>query len=445
MDPHDLPTQCGWPVNTTDPTTFDAADFAHSWMSLPDLPFETTTEPPDKTFAGFAGIQEQGDHCNGLDQPLAKRRKPKATTLRDIDWEPHKSRILELYSHQKLGLQTVQQIIWAEKGFHAELRQYETVIEKWKLGKYIKLREMASIVRKVQQRKLIDIDQGDLTFKVRGKRVETERIKRWMRAHGVPEDELYVPSPPAPTPSDVECQTTSERSTPVQSPASLASFFFDEDPQPSATSPWRLGIDSNDGDAEQPPMVDSRSYDYCMAGCALHERIQVIMNPHRKLDDGSAKTLTARGCIYQAILSVRMDDDGEVARLGDALNDTLCEVSNALFSFYQARYVLEPRLDQTLTELLCHGDVLKNLGDWLQKMQKAFRDIEQGFREGWDLQICFCDAVRRLRMVQWWSQEMEIKTLEKIESLRTVDQSRTIESLHAVDLPRTIEPMNWIA
>lgn len=99
---------------------FDAADFTIPWPNLPDFPLETTIERVDEVFAGFPGVQEQDLCCNAADQPVAKRRKPKAPTLRNSDWEPHKSRILELYIEQNLDLQSVQKILKEEKGFYAE-------------------------------------------------------------------------------------------------------------------------------------------------------------------------------------------------------------------------------------------------------------------------------------------------------------------------------------
>ena len=78
----------------------------------------------------------------------------------------------------------------------ARLRQYETILKKWKQGKYIKHREMEAIVRKTQQRNLVDVNRGALAFKVREKPIETERIQRWMRTRGIPDDELYAPNSP---------------------------------------------------------------------------------------------------------------------------------------------------------------------------------------------------------------------------------------------------------
>jgi hypothetical protein len=77
------------------------------------------------------------------------------------------------------------------------IRQYRIRIKKWKLDKKVKPDEMMAIVRRWQQRKLVETDRGTLGFKVRDRPVEAEKILRWMRTYNVPEDELYAPSPSA--------------------------------------------------------------------------------------------------------------------------------------------------------------------------------------------------------------------------------------------------------
>lgn len=51
--------------------------------------------------------------------PPPKRRKKKAPTLRAKDWEPYKSRILDLHDTQRLSLETVKNMIETEFGFTA--------------------------------------------------------------------------------------------------------------------------------------------------------------------------------------------------------------------------------------------------------------------------------------------------------------------------------------
>ncbi|RFN46232.1 tpr-like protein [Fusarium flagelliforme] len=112
--------------------------------------------------------------------PPPKRRKKKAPTLRAKDWEPYKARILELHDARKLPLAKVKEMIEEEFGFTAELRQYRTRISQWGKDKNIKPAEMAAIVRKRQQRKIVEIDKGEQSFSVRGRDVEPHKIDRWM-------------------------------------------------------------------------------------------------------------------------------------------------------------------------------------------------------------------------------------------------------------------------
>lgn len=143
--------------------------------------------------------------------PPPKTRKRKAPTLRESDWAPCKDRVLELYT---LGttLNEVRDTIEAEFGFHAEyafhqerthrtviltfirLRQYKSRIKQWKSDKNVKREEMKHIVRKRQERKLLQGDRPELTFQVRGIEVDPAKIERWMNRHDVPESMLYAPS-----------------------------------------------------------------------------------------------------------------------------------------------------------------------------------------------------------------------------------------------------------
>ncbi|EAT83723.2 hypothetical protein SNOG_08555 [Parastagonospora nodorum SN15] len=125
-------------------------------------------------------------------QPPPRPRK-KAPTLRDADWDPHQVLITELYTSGKT-LKDVIAIVKAETGFHAEDRQYKSRISKWNLDKNTKTKEMKSIVKKRQKRKIIEDDKAELMFSVRGNELDSTKIDRWMREHNVDEDELYSPS-----------------------------------------------------------------------------------------------------------------------------------------------------------------------------------------------------------------------------------------------------------
>jgi hypothetical protein len=56
---------------------------------------------------------------------------------------------------------------------------------------------MKAIVRKRQQRKLVEGDKRELVFTVRGSKVESQKIDRWIKRNDVPESFLYAPSPAA--------------------------------------------------------------------------------------------------------------------------------------------------------------------------------------------------------------------------------------------------------
>ncbi|KAG7427486.1 Nephrocystin-3 [Fusarium oxysporum f. sp. raphani] len=154
--------------------------------------------------------------------PPRKNRKKKAPTLRDEDWEPFKDRILELYETHKLPLEKVKTMIEEEFGFTAQPRQYQSRITKWGKDKNIKKVEMTAIVRKHQQREILETDKRKLCFTVRGREVEADKIDRWMDRNNVPRNDLYAPSPAAshsPALSEMNLAFSSGGITPVaQSP-----------------------------------------------------------------------------------------------------------------------------------------------------------------------------------------------------------------------------------
>jgi hypothetical protein len=56
---------------------------------------------------------------------------------------------------------------------------------------------MKAIVRKRQQRKVMETSKPNLTFSVRGIAVDPAKIDRWMQTHNVSESHVFVPSPAA--------------------------------------------------------------------------------------------------------------------------------------------------------------------------------------------------------------------------------------------------------
>lgn len=148
--------------------------------------------------------------------PPINPRKRKARTLTIEDWEPHKLQIIELYINQNRPLEDVMDIIQTMTGFTATYvcllavfgnrkkfsdrpskRQYQSRIKQWDLNKNVQPEEMEAIVRKRQRRKLIETHKNAFVAEVRNRPVETHKIVRWMRHHGISEDEEYAPSPAA--------------------------------------------------------------------------------------------------------------------------------------------------------------------------------------------------------------------------------------------------------
>ncbi|KAF1838133.1 hypothetical protein BDW02DRAFT_489931 [Decorospora gaudefroyi] len=148
-------------------------------------PIQDTTTAPSHPFAGLS-----------MDPPAIPRRK-KAPTLRESDWEPYKARIIELHITQKRPLPEVRLLIEKEYGFTAEIRQYRSRVSQWKLDKNIKPDEMKAIVRRRQQRTLLEPEKPGLKFRVRSQVVEPLKIERWMKRHDVRESMPYALSPAA--------------------------------------------------------------------------------------------------------------------------------------------------------------------------------------------------------------------------------------------------------
>jgi hypothetical protein len=70
-------------------------------------------------------------------------------------------------------------------------------ISQWGLDKNVKPNEMKAIVKKRQQRRLVETDKGELVFRVRGRVVGPEKVDGWMKRNGIPGSMLYCPSPAA--------------------------------------------------------------------------------------------------------------------------------------------------------------------------------------------------------------------------------------------------------
>ncbi|KAH8732423.1 hypothetical protein GQ44DRAFT_766561 [Phaeosphaeriaceae sp. PMI808] len=171
--------------------------------------------------------------------PSQPQKRKKAPILRPDVWEPHKTQIIELHITQGLSLEKVKAIMEGQHKFKAGIRQYRLRISQWGLDKNVKTREMKAIVRKRQQRKLVDVTKGELVFNIRGNEVGPQKIDRFMKRNNIPESQLFMASPGASTPSDVGCRTISECGSPFPNPQSSATSpaFWPESARPVAQSP----------------------------------------------------------------------------------------------------------------------------------------------------------------------------------------------------------------
>jgi len=62
------------------------------------------------------------------------------------------------------------------------------------LDKNVKPKEMKVIVRKRQQRMLLEKEKGELMFRLRGSVVEPHKIDRWMQRNGIAQNAAFSPS-----------------------------------------------------------------------------------------------------------------------------------------------------------------------------------------------------------------------------------------------------------
>jgi hypothetical protein len=73
------------------------------------------------------------------------------------------------------------------------LRQYKSRTTAWRLDKNIKPAEMKSIVKKMQKRKLVEVNKPELIFRMRGKGVVMTKVACWMKNHGLSDSMPYSP------------------------------------------------------------------------------------------------------------------------------------------------------------------------------------------------------------------------------------------------------------
>ncbi|KAF3044009.1 hypothetical protein E8E12_005978 [Didymella heteroderae] len=409
-----------WPSDANNFQLTDDSSLASLWTSLPNNTFSSTVETLDTISDGLVDVLEQAFALPGdVNEPAAKRRKPKAKTLRDKDWEPYKARIIELYSQLSMDLQSVQMIIKDEYGFKPELRQYEKVIEKWKLSKNIKTREIAAIVRKQQQRDLVDVNKGPLAFSVRGKPVEPERRQRWMRSRGVSKNELYAPDSAASTPSDVDCLTISEPSSPMQDSTDPPSGL------PQAT--YLLAVFETMDEINGTMTREYAVHDYCSTALLVCTYARITIRKRVGADVAKFALVAKRESIYQTWKSVFDADTSKISwdikRIAEGLHDALSAIEYVMGSIEQSRYALTARNGRDFEVLNLEAQHFRRLFELLYCTDTEFLDLEERFCT-LGMKLCFCDVVRTLRMEQWWSQKMELKALEEMQLLRSVSDRR---------------------
>jgi hypothetical protein len=73
-------------------------------------------------------------------------------------------------------------------------RQYRKRFNDWGWDKNVKTREMKSIVRLQQRRKLLEPRKTALHFNVRNKVVPAEDIERWMKRNDISPNQAYSPA-----------------------------------------------------------------------------------------------------------------------------------------------------------------------------------------------------------------------------------------------------------
>ncbi|OAA56370.1 Transcription factor [Cordyceps fumosorosea ARSEF 2679] len=165
-----------------------------------------------------------------VDAKSQQRRK--APTLRGHDWEPLKTRIVELYVRQNMSLPDVRALMQKERGFEATLRQYRSRISQWGLDKNVKTREMDFIARKYYERQAYLASRSPYAFRVRGKAVPLAKIRRWVERTSTKRND--VTEARASTPSDVSYWSDCEQQA---SEAGGMSSTVHEPDQKSAPSP----------------------------------------------------------------------------------------------------------------------------------------------------------------------------------------------------------------
>lgn len=310
---------------------------------------------------------------------------------------------------------------------------------------------MVAIVRKAQQRKLIDTDKDNLAFEVRGKPVEIERIHRWMRTHGIASDDLYIQSPPArkyatgwrtlvtdsdlqATPSDVYCRTVSARSTPVPSPTCAATSPALLAQQPSMLSPLRERLlaevhaatqlgSIGPGAASMDHAEAQNCHDYLMDGSQpgtvwdfTTESRPTLTDGCIRMDYAAPNLPKALGSTAQGGTSGPNGDRTDLPSIQSELEDAFTGAKSTARSGPLQRRAYPEKLLQDITVCLSR---LEGLQQILQKLEMCDH-YTPALLEG------FAELLRLSRVVQLYLLKCEILILQTCRSPIAITENRAV-------------------
>ncbi|PMD39544.1 hypothetical protein L207DRAFT_428284, partial [Hyaloscypha variabilis F] len=103
------------------------------------------------------------------------------------EWERVRPLIKQLYVDEDRTLKEVMDTLVRDHGHKATIKQYKVQINKWKLDKTYKEAEARAVLRKKIQR---DALGKDSVFRVRGKPVTIENVRRYFKRRGIENPEI---------------------------------------------------------------------------------------------------------------------------------------------------------------------------------------------------------------------------------------------------------------
>jgi hypothetical protein len=153
--------------------------------------------------------QCQRTRCNLHPSHLGRRKPQRCVTaignltepasLSSITLKQRSSRLERLWKMTIIFMPSMsaarnESLVMLLANLRTRIRQYKSRISKWNLDKNIKPKEMKAIVRKKLERKLLEPDRPEYSFRIRGVEVDSSKIDRWIHAHGVSESTPYSTS-----------------------------------------------------------------------------------------------------------------------------------------------------------------------------------------------------------------------------------------------------------